>query len=124
MVDDCTARNDGTAIGGDPDPSAALDAAFDLLSVERRRRALYRLRDRDDPMSLSDLADALVAEESAPAADPAERRERVAVSLGQVHLPKLADADVVDYSRSERRVEYEGDAFVEPFLDRAAELER
>jgi len=121
MVDDCAIRNGGTATGSDRDPGSALDTAFDLLSVERRRRVLYCLRERDEPMSLSDLADAVVDAESGSQTD---HRERVAISLDQVHLPKLADADVVDYSPSDRRVEYAGDAFVDPFLARAAELER
>lgn len=120
MIDDSSTRNGSTAISGDRDPSEALDTAFELLSVERRRNVLYCLRERSEPMSLSALADAIVDEEAASRAD---HRERVVISLGQVHLPKLADADVVDYSPTDRRIEYAGDEYVEPFLDRAAELE-
>jgi len=116
--DGCTATDDGRVT-----PSA-LDTAFDLLSAERRRRALYCLRERDGPVSVADLADAVADRETASPADPERHRERVVISLGQVHLPKLADADVVAYDPSDRRVGYLGDAVVEQFLARAAVLER
>ena len=103
------------------DVSDALDTAFDLLATERRRHALYCLREADDPIPLLELADR-VAEREADA--PGDQRERVAVSLGQVHLPKLDDAGVIDFDGHDQLVAHCGDPLVDRFLDHAAEHER
>ena len=103
------------------DVSNALDTTFDLLATERRRHALYCLREADDPILLLELADR-VAEREADA--PGDGRERVAVSLEQVHLPKLDDAGIIDFDGHGRLVAHRGDPLVDRFLDRAAEHER
>ena len=103
------------------DTSTALDTAFDLLATERRRHALYCLREADDPVPLLELADRIAERE---ADSPADDRERIAVSLGQVHLPKLADAGVVDFDSRDQYVAHRGDPVVDTFLDHAAEHER
>lgn len=103
------------------DVSNELDTAFDLLATERRRHALYCLRDADDPVPLLELADRVAERE---AGSPADDRERIAVSLGQVHLPKLDDAGVVDFDSRDQYVAHCGDPIVDTFLDHAAEHER
>jgi DNA-binding transcriptional ArsR family regulator len=63
---------------------------FELLANQRRREALYVLYRREGPITVAELADEVATVvEAAP--------ERVATSLYHVHLPKLADADIVDY---------------------------
>ncbi|MGQ4556072.1 DUF7344 domain-containing protein [Halobellus sp. GM3] len=75
------------------------DTAFDLLSNGRRRFVLRRLQRRRDGVELSDLAEELAAAENDLPADElsAQQRKRTYVSLYQTHIPKLADAGVVDY---------------------------
>ncbi|WP_121823380.1 DUF7344 domain-containing protein [Halostella salina] len=124
MDEDWTPGDGRTVADDDHVTPGAIDTAFDLLSVERRRHALYCLRGRDGSVSVSDLADAVIDRGSTSPADPERHRERVVISLGQVHLPKLADADVVDYDRADSSVSYVGDPVVDRFLTRAAELER
>lgn len=102
------------------DVSDALDTAFDLLATERRRHALYCLREANDPVPLLELADR-VAERDSDA--PADDRERIAVSLGQVHLPKLDDAGVIDFDSRDQYVAHLGDPVVDTFLEHAADHE-
>lgn len=71
----------------------------DLLVHARRRQTLRVLVDRDTPLELTALADA-VAERSDEVVDPTE----VAVSLHHVHLPKLAAHGVVEYDTESNRV--------------------
>jgi hypothetical protein len=75
------------------------DTAFDLLSNGRRRFVLRQLQRRRDGVELSDLAEELAAEENdlPPEELSSQQRKRTYVSLYQTHIPKLADAGVVDY---------------------------
>ncbi|NHN49782.1 hypothetical protein G9464_19620 [Halostella sp. JP-L12] len=118
MTNDTGPRN---VLADRDDVSSALDAAFDLLATERRRNALYCLREADDPVPLLELADRVADREDE---SPSDARERVAISLGQVHLPKLDDAGVVDFDPQDRYVVHRGDPIVDRFLDHAAEHER
>ncbi|WP_135829866.1 DUF7344 domain-containing protein [Halorussus halobius] len=70
----------------------SLDELFDVLSAERRRHALYVLYRRTEPTTVRDLADAVAAECGVDLA-------RVTADLAHVHLPKLADAGLVEYDR-------------------------
>lgn len=75
----------------------SLDTVFELLASSRRRSALYVLYRSDGSVALSDLvAEVASMEEVAP--------ERVATALHQVHLPKLADAGVVEYDAEDETV--------------------
>ncbi|WP_435177722.1 DUF7344 domain-containing protein [Halorussus sp. AFM4] len=82
------------------------DQAFELLADGRRRRAVAALRETDGATTLGDLAEATAARVDGVdrAAVPTDRRERVAASLHHCHLPKLADAGVVEYDPDESRV--------------------
>lgn len=75
------------------------DTAFDLLSNGRRRFVLQQLQRRREGVELSDLAEELAAEENGVPPDElsAQQRKRTYVSLYQTHIPKLAEAGVVDY---------------------------
>jgi len=75
------------------------DTAFDMLSNGRRRFVLRQLQRRRDGVELSDLAEQLAAEENdlPPGELSSQQRKRTYVSLYQTHIPKLADAGVVDY---------------------------
>ena len=81
------------------------DERFELLAAERRRLALEVLSDRDAPLELDDLATAVAARQSDDDAPEDDVIERTTVSLHHVHLPRLADADVVDYDIAARRVD-------------------
>lgn len=66
-----------------------LDVAFDILSNERRRE-FFDLLAEDGTVTLAAVADEL--------SDGTRKdRKRVYVSFYQAHLPKLADAGVVEW---------------------------
>jgi hypothetical protein len=82
------------------------DELFRLLSSSRRRYIIYLLYKEGGSMSLNDLATRIAAEENdKPVAEVTDsERQRVYISLYQTHLPKLEDADVVEYDEDERVV--------------------
>jgi hypothetical protein len=72
---------------------------FDVLSNERRRILLSVLPDQSTPVDAADLARTVAAREesSAPEDVSAELVRDVHVTLHHVHLPKLDDAELLEY---------------------------
>lgn len=87
-----------------PAPSATgpieRETIHDLLTVERRRRALSCLTAHGS-LALPDLADEVARHEhDAPLPQiPEDAVLRVYLSLWQTHVPKLAEAGVVRYDQ-------------------------
>ena len=78
------------------------DIAFSVLADESRRLAVEELFGRAGPISLADLA-AAVADRHPD--EPAGRSEtEIATALHHSHLPKLDDADLVDYDPRSKTV--------------------
>lgn len=91
----------------DDSVAQSLDERYRLLSVARRRVTLDILTDQSEPIELTALARLVTAFEhdcNADEVDP-ETRERVAISLHHVHLPKMDDFGVVEYDTDTREVE-------------------
>jgi hypothetical protein len=92
------------------------DALFSTLRNERRREVIDYLRGREKATDLRDLSEHIAAVEND--CDPADvtydQRKRVQTALYQMHLPKLADRDIVTYDRRAGEVELAGGA--EPYL--------
>lgn len=90
---------------------------FEAIADRRRRTALAALTGGEE-RSVGDLADRVAGRLDAD-------RDRIVTSLVDVHLPKLADLGVVRYDRERGRVA-RGPHFarIEPFLERALEVER
>lgn len=78
------------------------DLVFEVLKSPRRRYALYYLRQQNKPVNLSEITEQVAAWENRTTTDAleSEQRKRVYISLYQTHLPKLADAGVVEYDRN------------------------
>lgn len=94
-----------------------IDRSCKLLGNAYRRRVIYALQ-KDGPSTAEDLADAVVS------AGLADARKRVLASLVHTHLPKLADAGVVEYDGPEDVVALsDGVADLQPFLTVAAREE-
>ncbi len=85
----------------DVETDVSADLVFDLLSSQRRRMVLYYLRQSGAEMTVKEISQAIAANENDIPVDELSRqqRKRVYVSLYQTHLPKLADAGVIDYDR-------------------------
>lgn len=97
-----------------------LESALDALASQRRLCALAVLRRREAPLSVSDLADEVAVCESDASYDRISETTfaQVYTSLYHVHLPKLRDADVVDYDSEAETVSLSEDAVhVERIID-------
>lgn len=77
------------------------DVAFEILTNARRRYALAYLRSQSEAVSIGELAEAVAAWEHDTSVEMVSSKERKSVytSLYQTHLPKMADAGVVEYDR-------------------------
>ncbi len=83
-----------------------MDELFDVLSHRYRRHALVALRNRDGPTALADLAvDVAERETDEPSDDGLKELAReIEISLYHVHVPKLADAEFVEFDRDRNTV--------------------
>ena len=81
------------------DTELTQDDVFEILSSPRRRYLLYHLRQRKEPVELTELAEHVAAWENDVEPDEltTQERKRVYVSLYQTHVPKLDDAGIVEY---------------------------
>jgi hypothetical protein len=91
------------------------DTLFELLQNQRRRDALRYLGANEGRTTLSDMAEHIAAKENdlPVGAINSKQRKRVYIGLYQCHLPKLADAGVVDFDKDRGTIE---------LCDRAAQL--
>lgn len=74
---------------------------YDALSNDRRRAVLQCLGAEEDGMSVRELADAVASETSEDAEGTAKS---IYISLIQIHLPKLADYEIITYDEAEKLV--------------------
>lgn len=88
------------------------DVVFGLLSNERRRLVLRYLVEDQNPTTLSDLAEHIAStqKDKPVTALSSSERKRVYVGLYQCHLPKLDDANVLDYDQGRGRVQLRPEA--------------
>ncbi|GGL58599.1 DUF7344 domain-containing protein [Halocalculus aciditolerans] len=85
------------------DAPAGRDEVFGLLSNRRRRYALHACKRYETPIELGDLAEHVAAweyEKEREQLDAAERK-RVYTSLQQSHLPKMANAGMIEFENHE-----------------------
>ena len=87
--------------------SLSRDLVFDVLKNRRRRHALHYLKQKEEPVELSELAEQVAAWENDSTVEgiSAAERKRVYTALYQSHLPKLDDAGIVEYNQSRGIVE-------------------
>ena len=76
-----------------------LNDLYDVLSDERRRAVLAALAETTPPVHTHTLARQVCERER----DPPEE-DRVRVSLHHVHLPRLADSDLLEYDPERNEV--------------------
>ena len=103
----------GVSVSGVPDPQTelgrelGLDQVFEILKNQRRRYVLQYLRERREPVSLSDLSEQIAAWENSKDVRTitSSERKRVYVGLYQCHLPKMDGMDVVDFNKPRAIIE-------------------
>ncbi len=83
------------------DTSLSQDVVFELLSSPRRRYILYYLRQSEEAVELTTLAEQVAAWENETDVDniTEQERKRVYVSLYQTHIPRLDEAGVIEYDK-------------------------
>lgn len=93
-----------TSSQGEQELSA--DTILELLANRRRRYLLYALRGQEHPIELSTLAEQVAGWEHDVPPDEVAKNEykSVYVSSVQCHVPKLADAGVVDHDEENHTV--------------------
>jgi len=79
--------------------SDVADSVYDALSNRHRRATLRFLGDRRQPATVSALVDALVESDRDALDQSTEAREHLRIALTHSHLPKLADAGLVEWDR-------------------------
>lgn len=80
------------------------DVAFDLLKDPHRRHALSYLLETDGPAELATLAEHVAAGSGSSDRVPTEDVAATRTSLRHSHLPRMEDADVIDYDPDEATV--------------------
>lgn len=90
--------------------SRSLDALFSALSKARRRTVLDVLSHQYQEIKTETLAREVAADERKTIERnlPVEDVDQVLDTLRHVHLPKLAEAGLIDYDADEQLVAYEG----------------
>ncbi|MFC4987013.1 DUF7344 domain-containing protein [Saliphagus infecundisoli] len=90
----------------EPPADLSADTILELLANRRRRYLLYALRQYDDPIELASVAERIAGWEHDIAPEEVSRNEykSVYVSSVQCHVPKLADAGVVDHNEENHSV--------------------
>lgn len=94
-----------SAVGASVDQS--LDVALELLADRRRRHVLKCLKDNSRPVAMPDLAREVAAHENggSRAAIPKEEVAAVHTSLHHNHIPKLADAEAIEFDQDSNVVQ-------------------
>ena len=114
MSDSSCSSNGEEENGGHDAVIPSTDLLFELLADRRRRHILQCLTDQPDGVAeFTDLVDAVVGHESETDAGD---RETVRTSLYHVHLPKLAEAGVIDYDMRSEAVRYSEQPLLEECL--------
>jgi len=75
------------------------ETVFEMLKNTRRRYVFHILSQRAEPVTLATLSEEVAALEYDTAVEDltGDQRQRIYVSLRQTHLPRLDDANVVDF---------------------------
>jgi len=86
---------------GSSESELSQDLVFDILSSPRRRYVLHYLRQAGEPVELTTLAEHVAAWENDTTVEELteQERKRVYVSLYQTHVPKLDEANIVEYDQ-------------------------
>ena len=93
--------DDTTTETEQPEAELPLDITFEILKNSRRRTVLEYLRDEEDTVTIGELAEHIAAIENDTTVQQlnAQQRKRVYIGLYQCHLPKMDDANVVDFNQ-------------------------
>ena len=91
---------------GEPQRSPSSQSIYSLLADRRRRYAIHFLKQRNEPVSLRELAEQVAAWENRKPVQAlnSQERKRVYIALYQSHLPSMDRDGIVDYETDEGMV--------------------
>lgn len=120
--DHCGDADGGSgASGRRPDAQLSMDAVLELLADRRRRELLERLFSQpSETTTIDELVEHLMDRES-EARNERPARDSIEIKLLHVHLPKLADAGILEYDERSREVRYRANDRLEAWLERVRE---
>ena len=98
----------------------SFDTLFDLLAESRRRYTLYALVGTDDGLAdVETLADEVSMWEARTGDEPItdSLRQDIADELRETHLPRLAEADIVEFDERSDTVRYWRQPTLEEYLE-------
>lgn len=87
------------SVGANAEKKLSLDAVYHLLQNKRRRRIIQYLVGVDGAVTRDEIVEKIAVMENPTDRERvgSQARQRVYVALHQIHLPKLDDANVLDY---------------------------
>ena len=96
----------------------SLDACLQLVADRHRRRVIHHLRhEATETTTVDELVNRLHSGDSPSKDDLPQDREKLAIQLHHIHLPKLAMHGVVEFEHRRGAVRYHPDKQVEAVLD-------
>lgn len=97
---------DGKGVLREWETDLSLETALGLLAEKRCRDIIYHLQEETTPIPIVDLAKQIADAESRESSTaPSDLQDSIYTHVHQLHIPKLADADVVIFHRNENTVE-------------------
>lgn len=76
-----------------------------LLADERRRIVLDVLAERKESLTLTELVTEVECRENGGGSSESTVSENIMISLHHVHLPMIADSDIVEYDYETNRID-------------------
>ncbi|ODR80228.1 hypothetical protein BG842_06110 [Haladaptatus sp. W1] len=107
-------HEDRPAIGDRRTTKGQLTLLYKLLADHRRRVLLQCLRNTDASLSVSALVTELTQRDEQVSPDESTNTE---IAVHHIHLPKLADAGVVEYDQSAQQATYSAPPQVDALLE-------
>ncbi|MFC4407121.1 DUF7344 domain-containing protein [Haloarchaeobius iranensis] len=104
MPEDSADADTSTAL---PDGGLSKGEIFDVLRNQRHRYVLQYLKRKGEPVELGDLATRVASWEYRTPCEEvsSEQRKRVYTTLQQTHLPRMAEAQIIDYDSDSGLIE-------------------
>ena len=107
-------HEDRHAIGDRSTTTGQLTLLYKLLADHRRRVLLQCLRNTDASLSVSALVTELIQGDGR---EPSGRDVETEIAVHHIHLPKLADAGVIEYDQSAQQAAYSAPPQVDALLE-------
>lgn len=101
---------------------ASVDVILETLASRRRRYALYYLQDQMTA-TLQEVALQVTAWENGWSVQAADFDDRIYADFYHRHLPKLADANMIEYDPRQELIRYDCSDLVERVLELARWME-